>query len=116
MGSRLTKKAKEFHYHTWHDNHECGVYLYRNYKMCYITICRFMPGEKDPITNETFTKISFIPTINGARINDRGGGVRTDAQYSFESLDEAKTGAMKQIDRNVEFSKEVRYVRIKNEN
>lgn len=82
--------------------------------MCYITICRFMPGEKDPLTQEPFTKVSYIPTINGSRINDRGGGVRTDAPFSFDTLEEAKTGAMNQVDKNVEFSKEIRYVRIKN--
>lgn len=113
MGSRLTKKGKELHYHTWHDNEECGVYLYRNYKMCYITICRFMPGEKDPISNEKFEKVSYIPAINGARLNDKGGGVRSDNRFSFDTLDEAKTEAMAQIDKNVEFNKHVRYVRIK---
>lgn len=109
----MSKSAKIEHFHSWHDNHERGVYLYRSYKMCYITICRFMPGERDPSTNEIHTKVAFIPTVNGLRLHNRGNGVYTDTPYSFDTLEQAKNGAMRQIDIDREMNKDVRYVRIK---
>ena len=111
MGSRLTQKAKDLYYRTWHDNHERGVYQYKSYKLQYITICRWMPGEIDPLTRQIYTEIAYIPTINGTRLNDKGGGVRTEDPFSFKTLEEAKAGAMNQIDKNIEFNKAVRYIR-----
>lgn len=113
MGRPMTKQQKELHYRTWEDNDECGVYRMRNYNMFYITITRWMPGEKDPVTSETYTKIQYIPTINGSRLNDKGTHKCENTKWSFDNLDDAKIGAMKQVDKNREDNKDIRYVRIK---
>lgn len=85
----------------------------RNYNMFYITITRWMPGEKDPITQETYTKIQYIPTINGTRLNDKGTHKSDTIKWMFDTLEEAKQGAMNQVDKNREDTKNIRYVRIK---
>ena len=113
MGRAMSKLQKELHYRTWEDNDEYGVYKMRNYNMSYITITRWMPGEKDPVTCETYTKIQFIPTINGTRLNDRGTHKCDTTKWKFDTLEEAKTGAMYQIDKNAEMSKNFKYTRIK---
>jgi hypothetical protein len=112
MGRSMTKRQKELHYHTWEDNEERGVYKYREYNMSYIYITRWMPGEIDPVTCEKYTKIQYIPTINGVRLHDRGSIKCDQTQWKFDTLEEAKKGAMAQIDKNRELSKSIRYVRI----
>jgi len=111
MGRSMTKKARAEYNHTWNDNDYTGTYFYRNYKLCYLTIMRYMPGEKDPITKETYTQITYVPSINGLRLHNRGGGIYNyDIPHEFATLNEAKIGAMKQVDKNVEFAKGVKYV------
>jgi hypothetical protein len=112
MGRSMTQKQKELHYHTWEDNEERGVYKLRNYNMHYITITRWMPGEKDPVTTEVYDKIQYIPTINGFRLNNRGSHVCENTKWKFDNLEEAKNGAKLQIDKNFEAAKGIRYVRI----
>ncbi len=113
MGRSMSKKQKELHYHSWEDNHERGVYIMRNYKMSYITITRWMPGEIDPITKETYTEIQYIPTTNGTRLNNRFTHVSQDIQWRFNTLEEAKMGAMKNIDFNRELSLMTKIVIVK---
>ena len=113
MGRSMSPAQKKLHYNTWIDNDERGVYIMRNYNMSYITITRWIPGEIDPITNEQYTKIQYIPTINGSRLNNRGTHICENTKWRFNTIDEAKIGAMKQVDYNFEQSKGVRYVRIK---
>lgn len=109
----MSKKVRAEYYHTWHDDNQTGTYFYRNYKLRYLTITRYMPGEKDPITNEIFNQITYIPHINGFRLHDRGGGVRSESiEYKFPTLEDAKIQTMKQVDKTIEFAKDVRYVRI----
>ena len=63
--------------------------------------------------NEIFNQITYIPHINGFRLHDRGGGVRSESiEYKFPTLEDAKIQTMKQVDKTIEFAKDVRYVRI----
>lgn len=113
MGRSISKAQKELYYHTWEDNEVCGVYRMRNYNMSYITITRWMPGEKDPVTSEIYTKIQFIPTINGTRLHDKGTTKCDITTWKFDTLEEAKTGAMYQIDKNTKMNMNFKYTRIK---
>lgn len=110
MGRSMTKKAKIEYFHTWHDNDQGGVYVYRNYKLKYITILRFLPNETDPVTNEVYKKVTYVPSVNGFRLHNRGNHYCNTTVYKFDTLQEAKDGAMKQIDKDIESAKNFKYV------
>ena len=111
MGRSMTKKARAEYNHTWNDDDRSGTYFYRNYKLCYLTIVRYMPGEKDPTTKKTYEQITYIPSINGFRLHNRGGGIYNDEiPHEFSTLNEAKAGAMNQVDKNIESAKNFKYV------
>lgn len=101
MGRSISKpKSKAEYWHTWHDDHEKGVYKIRDYHTCHITIVRYNKGELDPVTKEKFKQQVFLPTICGMRLNYSWENTYDDHPIYFSSLESAKHHACKKWDLN----------------
>jgi|DEB0MinimDraft_10_1074344.scaffolds.fasta_scaffold28307_4 hypothetical protein len=101
MGRSISKKASKLEYwHTWvHDDYK-GIYFIRDYHTCRIEIIRYCKGEVDPVTNHTFEKVTYVPTLCGIRLNRSWDNTNDDHPIYFNSLESAKHHACKKWDLN----------------
>ena len=101
MGRSISKKSSKLVYwHTWVDDDKKGVYFIRDYHTCHITILRYDVGEVDPVTNHKFTRVTYVPTLCGIRLNRSWDNTDDDHPIYFNSLRSAKLHACKKWDLN----------------
>ena len=101
MGRSISKKSSKLEYwHTWVDDDKKGVYFIRDYHTCKISIIRYNVGEVDPVTNHEFTRITYVPTLCGIRLNRSWNNTDDDHPIYFNSLESAKHHACKKWDLN----------------